>query len=82
MLLEGIKIVNGRHQLQVYSYDDNILGGSVRTVKKNTEALVVTSKKIVLEANAEKTKYMITSRDQNVGKNHNMETDNKSLEIV
>jgi len=26
--------------------------------------------------------YMIKSRDQNVGKNHNMKTDNKSLEIV
>jgi len=57
-----------------------MLGGSVRTVKKNTEALVAASKRTVLEVNAEKHKYMITSRDQNVGKNHNVKTDNKSLE--
>jgi hypothetical protein len=35
--------------------DDNILGGSVHTVKKNTEALVVASKETGLEANADKT---------------------------
>jgi len=35
MLLEGFEIVNGRHQRHVCSHDDNMLGGSVRTVKKN-----------------------------------------------
>jgi len=74
--------MNGRHQLPVYSYDVNILGGSVRTIKKNTEAFVVASKKIVLAVNADKTKYMIMSRDQNAGKYHNTKTDNKSLETV
>jgi len=34
----------------------------------NTEALVVASKVIGLEANVEKTKYMIMSRDHNAGK--------------
>jgi hypothetical protein len=39
-------ILNGTHQLLVYVDDINtrILGGSVRTIKKNTEALVVVSK--------------------------------------
>ena len=31
--------------------------------KKNTEALVIASKEIGLEVNAEKTKYIIMSRD-------------------
>jgi hypothetical protein len=54
---EGLKL-NGTHQLFVYA-DVNILGGSIHTITKNTEALVVTSKKIRSEVNAEKTKYTI-----------------------
>jgi len=38
------------------------LGRSVHTIKQNAEALVVASKES--EANADKTKYMIMSRDQ------------------
>ena len=47
------------------------------TVQKNTEDLVVASKEIDLEVNAEKTKYMVTSQDQNVGQNHNIKVGNK-----
>jgi hypothetical protein len=36
--------LNITHQLLVYAADVNILGGSVHTVKKNTETLVVASK--------------------------------------
>ena len=43
--------------------DVNILGGSVHTVKENAEALVVATKEIGLEVNADKTKYIIMSRD-------------------
>jgi hypothetical protein len=32
-----------------------------------------------LEVNADKTKYMITSGDQNAGRSHNVETDNSSF---
>ena len=52
----------------VYADDFNILGGSVRTVKENTETLIVASKEIILEVNADKTKYMVMSGDQNAGK--------------
>jgi hypothetical protein len=58
--------LNGTNQLLVYA-DDNILGGSVPTIKKNTEALLVCSKEIAVEVNADKTKYVVMSRDQNAG---------------
>ena len=38
----------------VYVDDVNILGGSVHTVKENTETLIVASKEIVLEVDADK----------------------------
>ena len=56
--------LNGTHQLLAYADHVNILGGSVDTVKKNAEALVAATREIGLEANADKTKYMVTSRDQ------------------
>jgi sorting nexin-29 len=77
----GLKL-NDTHQLLVYADDINILGRSVHAIKKNTEALVVTSKEVGLEVNAKKTKYMVMSQDQNAGQNHNMKVDNKSFERV
>jgi hypothetical protein len=54
--------LNGTHQLLVYADDDvNILGVSVHTIKKNTEASVVATKDTGQEVNADKTKYMIMS---------------------
>jgi hypothetical protein len=78
---EGLKL-NGTHRLLVYADDVNILGGSVHAIKKNTEGLVVASKEIGLEVNAEKTKCMVMSRNQNAGQNHNIKLDNKSFERV
>jgi len=51
----------------IYADYVNILGGSVHTLNKNTEASVVASKEIGLEVDAGKTKYMVMSRDQNAG---------------
>ena len=62
--------------------DDVILRGSVYTLKENAKALVVTSREIGLEVNANKTKYMIMSRDQNTGRSQSMKTDNSSFERV
>jgi hypothetical protein len=56
------------------------LGGSVRTIKKNTDILVITSKETGLEVNAEKTKYTVVPQDQNAGQNHNLKIDNKFFE--
>jgi hypothetical protein len=47
---EGLKL-HGTHQLLAYANDVNTLGGSIHTVRKNTEALVITSKEIGLEVN-------------------------------
>jgi hypothetical protein len=58
------------HQLLTYADDVNILGGSVCTVKENSEALVVAAKEIGLEGNAVKTKYMVMSRDRNAWRGH------------
>jgi len=58
------------------------MGGSIHTIVINTEALVVPSKEIGLELNADKTKYMVMSRDQNAGQCHNMKTDNSFFERV
>ena len=63
---EGLKL-NGTHQRLAYTYDVNTMGGSVHTVEENAEALVVATKEIGLEVNADKTKHMIMSRDQNAG---------------
>ena len=78
---DGLKL-NGTHQLLVYADDGDILVGSIHTVKKNTDALVVASKESGLEGNAEKTKYMVMSQDQNAGQSHSMKTDNSSFERV
>ena len=57
--------LNDTLRLLVYSDDVNILGGSVRNIMKNTDALVVASKETRLKVNVAKTKYMDISRDQN-----------------
>jgi len=62
--------LNGTHQLLVYADDVNILGGSVHTVKENVGALVLASKEIGLEVNADKSKYTVMSRDKNGGRSH------------
>ena len=56
--------LNGTHQLLAYADDVNILVGSVHTVKENAEVLIVARREIGLEVNADKTKYMVMSRDQ------------------
>jgi hypothetical protein len=57
----GLKL-NDTYQLLVYVDDVNTLGRSVHTLKKNLEALIVASKEIGLEVNADNTKYMVMSR--------------------
>jgi len=77
----GLKL-NGTHQLLAYAVDVNILGGSIHTLKENAEALVAATREIGLEVSADKTKYMVMSRDQNGVRSHRIKTDNSSPERV
>jgi len=64
-------------------YDDvNILEGGIHTLKENAEALVPATREIGLEVSADKSKYMIMSRDQNAGQNHSVSIDNSTFERV
>jgi len=72
---DGLKL-NGTHHLLVYADYVNMLGGSVRNVKKNTQVFLVGSKEMGLEVNADKNKYMVVSGGQNAGRSHNTKIDN------
>ena len=80
---DGLKL-NGTHQLLAYTDDVNtrILGGGIHTLKENAEALVAATREIGLEVSADKTKYLVMSRDQNAGRNHSVRIDNSTLERV
>ena len=58
------------------------MGVSTYTTKKKTEALVIASKEIGLQVNAEKNKYTVVSQDQNAGQSHSIKTNNSSFERV
>jgi hypothetical protein len=66
---DGLKL-HVTHHLLVYVYDVSVMGRSVYTVKKNALVLVVASKEIGLEVNADKTKYLVMSRNHNAGRWH------------
>jgi len=74
--------LNGTYQLLVYADDVNILEGSVYTIKEHAGALVVASMETGLEVNADKTKYMVMSRDQNARRSHSMKIDNSSFDLA
>ena len=59
-----------------------ICWGSIHTVKENAEPLVVATKEIGLEVNADKTKYMVMFGEQTAGLSHTMKVDNSSFERV
>ena len=54
----------------------------IHTVKENAETLVGATKEIGLVVNADKTKYMIISRDQNAGRSYSIKIDNSSIKRV
>jgi galactokinase/mevalonate kinase-like predicted kinase len=58
------------------------LSESIHIIKKNTDALLIASKHIGLEVNAENNKYMFMYCEHNAGQNQNIQIANKSSEMV
>ena len=74
--------LNGTHQLLAYADDVDILAGNIHTLKENAEALVAATREIGLEVSADKTKYMVMSRDRNAGRIHSVRIDNSTFKGV
>ena len=74
--------INGKLYMLVYADDVNMLGENLQTIRENTEIFIKASKDIGLEVNSEKTKYMITSHQQNTLQNQNIVIENLSFEKV
>jgi len=72
--------LNSTFQLLVYVDDVNILLVIVHAIQENRKYLVVVGMEIGLEVNADKTKYMVKSRDQNAGRSHSKKCENISFE--
>jgi len=76
---DGLKL-NGTHELLAYADDVNILGGNIYILKENAGTLVAATTEIGLEVNAEKSKYMVMSRDENAGRIHSVRADNSTVD--
>jgi hypothetical protein len=70
------------HHILIYVDDDNILGLSVHTLKKNTDASLTASKEIGLDVSSEKSKFMVMSGDHNARHIYKIKRRVKSFEIV
>jgi hypothetical protein len=68
--------------LLVYADDVNLLGDNIEAVKRNTETLINARKKVGLEVNVEKNKYMLVSCNQNADQRGNIRIGNRSFENV
>jgi hypothetical protein len=77
----GLKL-NGTHQLLAYTDDVNLLGDNIDTTEKNTETLIDANKKVGLEINVEKTKYILLSYRENAGQIRDIKIANRSFENV
>ena len=73
---------NWIQKLVVDADDDSLLRRYIHTIKKNTEALLVASKAVDIEVNAEKTKYICSYCGRNAAKNCNIKTAIKSFQNV
>jgi hypothetical protein len=76
---EGLEL-NGTHHLLVYADVVNMVGE--RKYHKEKESLLESRRKVVPEADTQKTKYMVMPRKHSTGQNHNLWIDNKSFENV
>ena len=59
-----------------------MLGANLQIIRENTDIFIKASKDIGIEVNSDKTKYMITSRQQNIVQYQNIVIENLSFENV
>jgi sorting nexin-29 len=78
---EGL-IPKGTHQVLAYTNVVNMSGESIYTIQKNTKDLLDASKKVGLEVNPEKTKYMLLSICQKAGQKQSIKEGNRFFENV
>jgi hypothetical protein len=71
--------LNGIYKLLVYAADEILLGENINTIKTQT---LIEVNEFGLEANAEKTRCVLLSRDQNESQNYDMKVANGSFENV
>jgi hypothetical protein len=60
----------------------NQLGDNIDTIKRNTQKLIDASKEIGVEANTEKTKYILLSHHHNARQNHDIKIRNRCFDNV
>jgi hypothetical protein len=65
-----------------YADVENLLGGNIGSIKKNTKTLIDAGKEAGLEINIEETKNMLLSRHQNAAQNRDIKIANRSFENV
>jgi hypothetical protein len=58
------------------------VGENIDTIERNTKVLLNASKKVGLEVNPEKTRYMLVSRCLKAGQRHSIKIVNRSFEDV
>jgi hypothetical protein len=61
----------------VYAEHVILLGDDIDTVKENTQTLIGASNEVGLEVNTGRTKYILLSRHQNAGQNHDIKIGNR-----
>jgi hypothetical protein len=77
----GLKL-NETYKPLICANDVNLLGDNIDTTRESKEPLIDAGMEVGLEVNTEKTKYMLLSRHQNAGQNHDINIANRSFENV
>jgi hypothetical protein len=74
----GLIVGSNAFQVHLVLY---LFFGDTRSLK-NTETITDATKEVSLEVSAEQTKYMLLSRHQNAGQNHNINIGDRSSKNV
>ncbi|PSN37601.1 hypothetical protein C0J52_14516 [Blattella germanica] len=73
--------LNGIHKLLIYADDIVLLGDSEEILKDNMHILRSNTKKLGLEVNINKTKYMVTRRNASCNANGQLMTNEGNFEL-